>query len=104
VIFFSFHFLRRAPLHNTSILGIIIVHWDRRGMPVSVLLLLVVVIVIILRHWRRYVITMMVRVRRWWWISIIKVVGLRMMLLTMTLIHIRVLIRGCWGGILVILE
>jgi hypothetical protein len=73
-------------------------------MPVSVLLLLVVVIVIILRHWRRHVITMMVRVRRGWWISIIKVVGLRMMLFTMTLIHIRVLIRGCWGGKLVILE
>jgi hypothetical protein len=73
-------------------------------MPVSVLLLLVVVIVIILRHWRRHVISMMVRVRRWWWISIVKVVGLRMMLLTMTLIHIRVLIRGCRGGKLVILE
>ena len=103
VIFLSFHLLRRAPFHDTSIL-IIIVHGHRWGMSISLLLLLVVVIVIILRQWRGHVITMMVRIRWWRGISIIIVVWLRMMLPPLILIHVRVLIWRCWRRKLLILE
>ncbi len=104
VILFSFHLLRRASFHYTSVLRIIIVNRHRWRVSISMLLLLVVVIVIILRQWRRHIVTMMVGIRWWRRISIIIVILLRMMLPPLIWIHIRVLIWRCRSRKLVILE
>ncbi len=111
---FPFHLLRRTPLHNSSILGIIVIQWWLGWVPIIPMLFSVIIIVVVIRwHHRRWVswvvVPRMMRVWiRWWrrWIPVVVVRWrLRILLLSsLIMIHVRVLVGMIWWRKLVTLE
>ncbi len=111
---FPFHLLRRTPLHNSSILGIIVIQRWLGWVPIISMLFSVIIIVVVIRwHHRRWVSCvvvprMMVKWIRWWrrWITVV-VIRWRLrvlMLSSLIMIHVRVLVSMIWWRKLVTLK